>query len=107
MPVFPQVGGMELLILLIIILLFFGARRVPKVGRFLGRGMREFREEISGRTEMTSYVVSETRARGCLRRREGKPLPQQRRHAPGRSTGRSMPSRLPSRSLSRGIRCLA
>lgn len=44
MPVFPQVGGMELLILLVIILLFFGARRIPELGRSLGSGMREFRK---------------------------------------------------------------
>ncbi len=38
---------MELLILLLIILLFFGAGRVPEVGRSLGRGMREFRKVVS------------------------------------------------------------
>ena len=47
MPVFPQVGGMELLILLFIILLFFGARRIPELGRSLGSGMREFRKKAS------------------------------------------------------------
>ena len=38
---------MELLILLLIILLFFGAGRLPQVGRSLGRGMRDFRKEVS------------------------------------------------------------
>ena len=42
---------MELLILLLIILLFFGAGRVPEVGRSLGRGMREFRKGISEKPE--------------------------------------------------------
>ena len=36
-------GGMELLIILVIILLFFGAKRIPELGRSLGRGKREFR----------------------------------------------------------------
>jgi sec-independent protein translocase protein TatA len=40
-------GGMELLIILVIILLFFGAKRVPELGRSLGRSMREFRREVS------------------------------------------------------------
>jgi len=42
---------MDLLILLLIILLFFGAGRVPEVGRSLGRGMREFRKVVSEKSE--------------------------------------------------------
>jgi len=41
-------GGMELLIILIIILLFFGAKRVPELGRSLGKGMRELRQGAAG-----------------------------------------------------------
>jgi sec-independent protein translocase protein TatA len=40
-------GGTELLILLAIILLFFGATRVPQLGRSLGQSMREFRKGAS------------------------------------------------------------
>jgi len=40
-------GGLELLIILIIILLLFGAKRVPELGRSLGRGMQELRKEAS------------------------------------------------------------
>src|SRR5918992_968943 len=42
---------MELLILLLIILLFFGAGRIPEVGRSLGRGMREFRTVVSEKSD--------------------------------------------------------
>ena len=42
---------MELLILLIIILLFFGAGRVPQVGRSVGRSVREFRKGVSEKSE--------------------------------------------------------
>ena len=41
-------GGMELLIILVIILLFFGAKRVPELGRSLGKGMRELRKASAG-----------------------------------------------------------
>jgi sec-independent protein translocase protein TatA len=34
----------ELLIVLTIILLVFGAKRMPQLGRSLGKGIREFRE---------------------------------------------------------------
>jgi sec-independent protein translocase protein TatA len=37
-------GAVELLILLAIILLFFGATRVPQLGRSLGQSLKEFRE---------------------------------------------------------------
>ena len=43
-PGVPSMGGMELLIILAIILLFFGAKRVPELGRSLGNGIREFRK---------------------------------------------------------------
>ena len=43
-PGLPSIGGMEILIVLAIILLFFGAKRVPELGRSLGRGIREFRQ---------------------------------------------------------------
>ena len=46
-PGFPSMGGMEILIVLAIILLFFGAKRVPELGRSLGRGIREFRQGTS------------------------------------------------------------
>jgi sec-independent protein translocase protein TatA len=40
-------GGTELLIILAIILLFFGAKRVPQLGRSLGQSIREFRKGVS------------------------------------------------------------
>ena len=40
-------GGTELLIILAIILLFFGATRVPQLGRSLGQAMRELRKGAS------------------------------------------------------------
>ena len=41
----------ELIILLIVILLIFGPKRVPEIGRSLGKGMREFKNSITGRDE--------------------------------------------------------
>jgi sec-independent protein translocase protein TatA len=38
----------ELLILLLVILLVFGPKRLPEMGRQLGKGMREFKESITG-----------------------------------------------------------
>ena len=40
-------GGAELLIILAVILLFFGAKRLPELGRSLGTGARELKKAAS------------------------------------------------------------
>ena len=47
-PGIGSMGGAELPILLVILLiLFFGAKRLPALGRSFGIGMREFRREAA------------------------------------------------------------
>ena len=43
------IGVWEILILLVVALLVFGPKRLPEMGRSLGRGMREFKDSISGK----------------------------------------------------------
>jgi sec-independent protein translocase protein TatA len=42
------IGVWELAILLLVALLVFGPKRLPEMGRSLGRGMREFKDSVSG-----------------------------------------------------------
>ena len=44
---FGSIGAGELLILLLVILLVFGPKRLPEMGRSLGKGMREFKNSIT------------------------------------------------------------
>ena len=44
----PNVGGPELIIILVIALLVLGPKKLPEVGRSVGKGMREFKESLSG-----------------------------------------------------------
>jgi sec-independent protein translocase protein TatA len=44
----PNVGPFELAIVLIIALVVFGPKRLPELGRSLGKGIREFRGSVSG-----------------------------------------------------------
>ena len=43
----PQIGVLEIAIILIIALIVFGPRKLPDLGRSLGRGLREFRDGVS------------------------------------------------------------
>ena len=45
------IGTPELLILLLVLLLVFGAKRLPEMGRSLGKGMREFKDSVSGKDD--------------------------------------------------------
>jgi len=42
------IGPWEIAILLVIVLLVFGPKRLPEMGRSLGKGMREFKDSITG-----------------------------------------------------------
>jgi TatA/E family protein of Tat protein translocase len=47
----------ELAILLIVLLLIFGAKRLPEMGRSLGKGMREFKDSVTGVEEAVSTTT--------------------------------------------------
>ncbi|MEI7760735.1 MAG: twin-arginine translocase TatA/TatE family subunit [Thermoleophilia bacterium] len=42
------IGIWELLVLLLVLLLVFGPKRLPEMGRQLGKGMREFKDSVTG-----------------------------------------------------------
>jgi sec-independent protein translocase protein TatA len=45
----PNIGPLELAVVVIIALVVFGPKRLPELGRSMGRGIREFRSTISDR----------------------------------------------------------
>ena len=45
---FGSIGPLEIGIVVLIIVVLFGAKRLPELGSGLGRGMREFKEGITG-----------------------------------------------------------
>jgi len=51
MEIFRDFGAPELLIILVIILLLFGPGRIAKAAGELGKGIRSFREGLSGKSE--------------------------------------------------------
>ena len=43
-----EIGITGLIVILIVALLVFGPKRLPEIGRSLGKGMREFKDSITG-----------------------------------------------------------
>ena len=44
---FGEIGIEKLLLILLVILLFFGARRIPELAGSMGKGIREFKKNLS------------------------------------------------------------
>jgi sec-independent protein translocase protein TatA len=67
-------GPLEIVIILVIVLIIFGPKRLPDLGRSLGRGMREFKDSVTGKdkdelpegsaekTEPTTTTASEQKS---------------------------------------------
>jgi sec-independent protein translocase protein TatA len=46
-----NIGWQGLVIILVVLLVIFGPKRLPEMGRSLGKGMREFKDSISGKDD--------------------------------------------------------
>ena len=55
-----DIGPLEIVVVLIIALIVFGPKRLPELGNGLGRGIREFKETVTGekRDEVESKAVT-------------------------------------------------
>ena len=43
-----NIGWQGAIIILVVLLVVFGPKRLPEMGRSLGRGMREFKDSVTG-----------------------------------------------------------
>jgi sec-independent protein translocase protein TatA len=56
----PSIGAPELLVVIVLALIIFGPRRLPEIGRTVGKSMREFRRAASElRAEIESDLDEE------------------------------------------------
>ena len=52
MPLFlGRIGLTEILLIAAIIMLLFGAKKIPELMRGMGRGVKEFKDGMEGKTE--------------------------------------------------------
>ena len=74
----PNIGPMEIVVVLIIALVVFGPKRLPELGKSLGKGIQEFKGTISG--EKTRLRRSTTGDRAGAR--SSSPRRRRRRKTP-------------------------
>ncbi|MGH2938485.1 MAG: Sec-independent protein translocase subunit TatA/TatB [Solirubrobacterales bacterium] len=43
-----NIGPLEIIVVLVIALIVFGPKRLPELGNSLGKGIREFKESVTG-----------------------------------------------------------
>jgi sec-independent protein translocase protein TatA len=43
-----SVGWQEILVIVVVVLILFGGKKIPELAKGLGKGLREFKREISG-----------------------------------------------------------
>jgi sec-independent protein translocase protein TatA len=56
-----NIGPLEIGIVLVVVLIVFGPKRLPELGHGLGRGMREFKESVTGENKDAVEVEAGTK----------------------------------------------
>ena len=76
-----NIGWQGLVIIVLVLLVVFGPKRLPELGRSLGRGMREFKDSVSGDTRQgatESHINGEQAERTASPKRIVEPQPRER-----------------------------
>jgi len=46
-----NMGGSEWILIIVVVLIFFGGKKIPELMRGMGRGVKEFKDGMSGKDE--------------------------------------------------------
>jgi Tat protein translocase TatB subunit len=74
--VFGSIGGPEVILLFVVALLLFGPRRLPEIGRTLGKALAEFRRATSEFKMNLEREVQIEEIKSSVRPIENAPRPQ-------------------------------
>ena len=58
------IGPTELILVLVVVMVIFGVGKLPEVGAGLGRGIREFKESVTGRSSDEDVTVEHKELKG-------------------------------------------
>jgi sec-independent protein translocase protein TatA len=72
----PNVGPLEIAVVLIIVLIIFGPKRLPELGQSMGRGIREFKNSISGDKDKDSPEETRRELQASQQAGAAQPQPQ-------------------------------
>jgi len=67
-----SLGWPELLVVGLVVLVLFGAKKLPEIGRSFGKGLREFKNSVSGLGEESAPAAIGDGRKFCVQC--GKPL---------------------------------
>jgi sec-independent protein translocase protein TatA len=68
---FGSIGGPELIVIFVVALLIFGPRKLPELGRMLGKGLSEFRRAAADLKDSLEVEVAREESSARPSRREG------------------------------------
>jgi sec-independent protein translocase protein TatA len=92
----PNVGPLEIAIVLIIVLIIFGPKRLPELGRSMGRGIREFRGSISGDKDKDSDEEQRPELEASQQAKPSQPQSQASQPQPPESVARGASAEKPA-----------
>ncbi|MEW6769842.1 MAG: twin-arginine translocase TatA/TatE family subunit [Bacillota bacterium] len=67
--VFPRIGATELILIVGAVLLIFGPKKLPELGRSIGKTLREFRKSTKETDEDGAMAIPEE-----VKQKEGEPV---------------------------------
>ena len=59
----PNIGPLEIAVVLIIALVILGPKKLPEMGRSVGKGMREFKSAVTGETKDEQPAIADAPVR--------------------------------------------
>jgi sec-independent protein translocase protein TatA len=62
----PNVGPFELLLLGLLAVIIFGPAKLPEIGRSIGKSMREFKDSVSGVTDVKEAISGVNEVRSAM-----------------------------------------
>ena len=68
-----SVGPMELVVVLVIALVVLGPKRLPEMGRSLGKGLRQFKDSVSGIDSLMTMSEPETSSESAAESKPAQP----------------------------------
>ena len=73
----PNVGPLEIAVVLVIVLIIFGPKRLPELGKSMGKGIREFKNSLSGEKDKDSPEEKQRELQASQQAQVSQPQPPQ------------------------------